>query len=118
MELSEQQIIRANHLYYIAKKLLNENPETFKQMKMFQCSSCGSTGLKGYKKLSTGDFAWSHNGDGYCTECNGIGYKNMEGLYKYLETKGLYVCKNCDAVGCLECKQTGFVDWIKHARGL
>lgn len=118
MELSEQQLMRANNLHCIARKLLNEKPDIFKGMEVFQCSHCGSTGLKGYDRLSEGDFTWSYSGDGYCTECNGIGYKNMEGLYKYMETQGLYVCKNCDTVGCKECSQTGFVDWIKHARGL
>jgi hypothetical protein len=117
MDLNNQQIQRTNNLHLLAKNLLNERPEIFKGLKLFQCSVCGGSGLKNLSKRFPYGYVWNIN-DGFCNECDGIGFKNIDGLFKYLETKGLYICKNCDAVGCRICNGIGFVDWIKHARGM
>lgn len=116
MKLNHNNAKQKNKLYEKLRYALQDNPMAFVEYKLYSCKDCSGTGLKGVKRMNdeTG-FSWSGE---YCDACKGIGVvpeKNLEKhMYEILES---FYCGRCNGKGCPTCKNTGFVDWITHARG-
>lgn len=108
--------MKKDKLYEKIREALQTNPMAFIEYEVYSCQKCRGTGLKGAKYLySEGGFSWLGE---ECEGCKGLGVipeENLnEHIYEILES---FFCSRCDGKGCSKCDNTGFVDWITHARG-
>lgn len=109
MNLTPQQVSRANRFHVILKA---KDEEYLDENDIKKCDECNGTGLR-YIELSDGSKGWDTTG--YCDECNGIGFKGVSNGFQVDSTS--YICRLCDGIGCDECEHTGVVDWVTHLMG-
>lgn len=110
MMLDNSQTAKANNFF---KQLLKTDPELLEEKGLTKCSKCDGTGLGGINKLLKGGYSWDPTQ--YCDECYGVGFLGIRNLKTFDEK--LFICGVCNGVGCGDCDQTGFTDWIAHAMG-
>lgn len=111
MNLDERQIMRAHNFF---KHLKATNEELLENKGVVICLECEGTGLGGLTKLNgPGGYSWDPLQ--YCDKCHGVGFRGLRN-FKSIDDKH-FICGECNGVGCNECKQTGFTDWIAHAMG-
>lgn len=110
MHLSSEQVRKANLFHRFLK---NQRKSYFKDSTINKCGHCNATGLSGTGKLVEGGFTWDTAS--YCSRCNGIGYIGIAGHMKIDETH--FICKHCDGIGCIRCKNEGLVDWVTNIMG-
>lgn len=108
MFLSSKEIRRANNFH---SYLRSKTPIELYEMEIQMCSECQGTGLSHYKRMKEGGYSWDSKS--YCEKCHGVGYIGFDNQFDHVT----FVCAICDGVGCLECNNTGFTDWISHAMG-
>ena len=112
MKLTKIEEKRANAIHSRLKRM---NIHELAKNKIFTCSRCRGTGLQGiYLSKKGGISGWDCKS--FCPDCKGIGYTgNFNSTRKLTETT--YLCKYCYGAGCLECKGSGTVDWVKFMMG-
>ncbi len=110
MMLSNNQISKANNFF---KQILATDPKQLEEKGLTKCDNCDGTGLGGLTKLKVGGYSWDPTQ--YCNKCYGVGFSGMRNLKTFDEN--LFICGECNGVGCGECNLTGFTDWIAHAMG-
>jgi hypothetical protein len=112
MMMRTSQINRAHNFF---TKLLRTEKSILDEKGITRCDSCDGTGLDGIVKMNDGSgYSWP-NINSFCDECHGVGFRGLRNL-KTFDDK-TYICGTCEGVGCDECHQTGYVDWITHAMG-
>ncbi len=110
MILSDRQTAKANNFF---KNMLITKPQLLEEKGILRCEKCEGTGCGGITKLLVGGYSWDPTQ--YCNECHGVGFLGLRNLKTFDEK--LFICGECNGVGCGECDQTGFTDWIAHAMG-
>lgn len=81
-----------------------------------KCEKCLGFGLANFQLLSDGSYSW--DGDSFCDSCKGYGYQPIDNVDALIfDMFASYVCRSCDGEGCHLCRNTGFIDWVMHARG-
>jgi hypothetical protein len=110
MILTNNQVSKANNFF---KQILATDPEILEEKGLLKCKKCDGTGLGGIKKLHKGGYSWDPLQ--YCDKCYGVGFLGMKNINTFDEK--LFICGECNGVGCRYCDQTGFTDWIAHAMG-
>ena len=110
MMLDDKQTSRANNFF---KQILITDPELLEEKGLLKCKKCDATGLGGLIKLHKGGYSWDPTQ--YCDKCHGVGFTGMRNLKTFDEK--LFICGECNGVGCKECEHSGFTDWIAHAMG-
>lgn len=110
MMLDDNQLSRANNFF---KQILATEPELLEEKGLTRCDHCDGTGLGSLTKLHKGGYSWDPTQ--YCNDCHGVGFLGMKNLKTFDEK--LFICGECNGVGCKECDQSGFTDWIAHAMG-
>ena len=113
MILRNYQQRRANNFYLQLRNLIETKPRQLDEYGIIRCSKCDGTGLSISSNLDTSNISW--DGQNYCDECNGIGFNGLKKLKTFDGKK--YICGVCSGVGCIDCSQSGFSDWISHAMG-
>ena len=108
--LNNQQINKANNFF---KRLLITDPKVLIDKGLMRCNKCSGTGLGGINKLKVGGYSW--DASKYCNVCHGVGFLGLRNLKTFDEN--LFICGECNGVGCENCDRTGFTDWIAHAMG-
>lgn len=109
--LSDTQIRRA-HNFFRQLKITDE--KMLEEKGIVICESCEGTGLGGLTKLNgPGGYAWDPLQ--YCDKCHGVGFNGLRDINTLDDNR--FICGECNGVGCGECAQSGFTDWIAHAMG-
>jgi DnaJ-class molecular chaperone len=115
MHLDEKQKNRANSFYNALKNFMSMKPDEYVESKVEICSTCKGTGLGGvWGDVDSGNCSW--NGTDYCDKCYGVGFINIDNKFRSL-TDELFICQNCEGVGCNNCNHTGLVDWVGNVMG-
>ena len=108
--MNRAQEARSVHLLDFLRRI---DIQTLQKNGIHICEMCEGTGLSGYTRMGHSDYSW--DGQSYCDNCKGVGF---DGLEKSKSVDGIhYVCGLCNGVGCEDCHQTGFTDWISHSMG-
>lgn len=110
MRLDSRQIAKAHNFF---TKLLKMDKEFLEKRGIKTCKKCNGTGLGGVVRLAKGGCSWDTSS--FCNKCWGTGFTGIRHLKTFDDKK--YICGTCQGVGCSECNNTGFVDWITHAMG-
>ena len=107
MNLKPSEMIRSNTIYNYLK---NQSIEFLEEHNLSYCKACNGRGI-----MITQTNMW--NGTDFCEECKGFGFQGLDFLNGFQISDSLYICKNCDGLGCSKCNEKGVVDWISHAMG-
>lgn len=113
MEFDNIRRWKSDNLFQMVK---TQPKEWFREYHIEKCEQCHGTGLKVSKNFGEGYSSYSWDCQSYCEECYGIGYLNIKEAMPF-GNDDLYICPNCQSIGCDKCNNTGFVDWIAHAMG-
>ena len=98
----------------IFKMLRKQTPEFLEEKQITKCDHCDGTGLNATKLDGQSGYSWADT-NSYCDKCYGVGYLGYDKSIDFDGTK--YMCPVCQSVGCKDCEDTGFVDWITHIMG-
>jgi len=116
MFLDEKQLKRATGYYNVIKNFIVMKPDDYIESGIQICKDCHGTGLGGVWKSSLGgdDHGWDPNN--YCDKCYGVGFININKKLKALSDE-IFICNNCQGVGCSKCNLSGMVDWVANIMG-
>ena len=110
MMLDDNQKAKANNFF---KRMLATKSNLLEENDITKCEKCDGTGCGKITKLKVGGYSWDPTQ--YCNVCHGVGFLGLRNLKTFDEK--LFICGECNGVGCQECDQTGFTDWVAHIMG-
>lgn len=97
--------------------LKQQGDQYFEDSGISICQRCSGTGLKGVKKLWDNNNNYSWESLEFCSDCRGVGYKDIMSYEENQIDMVNHVCRNCGGNGCVKCGKTGVTDWVSNIMG-